>query len=104
MLALHTLQDYIDALRSAQLLTECTVDDALSRRTIDCFSYDNRQLSGTALFLCKGAHFKEAYLLDALARGAVAYVADHPYGVDAPRLIVSDIRHALVGLTMEELN
>jgi UDP-N-acetylmuramoyl-L-alanyl-D-glutamate--2,6-diaminopimelate ligase len=98
MLALHTLQDYIDALRSAQLLTECTVDDALARRSIDCFSYDNRQLSGTALFLCKGAHFKEAYLLDALARGAVAYVADHPYGVDAPRLIVSDIRHALVVL------
>ena len=29
-------------------------------------------MTGTALFLCKGAHFKEDYLRDALSRGAVA--------------------------------
>ena len=98
MTALHTLQAYIDALRRAGLLAACTVDGALARQTIDCFSYDNRALSGTALFLCKGAHFKEEYLRDALARGAVAYVADRAYDVDAPRLIVRDVRHALVVL------
>ena len=98
MTALHTLQEYVDALRGAGLLSECTVGGDLTRKAVDCFSYDNRAVSGTALFLCKGAHFKEEYLRDALARGAVAYVADHPYGVDAPRLVVSDIRHALVVL------
>ena len=96
MIALHTLQEYIDALRGAGLLVESTVTDA--QVTVGCFSYDNRAVSGTALFFCKGAHFKDAYLRDALSKGAVAYVADHAYDVDAPRLIVSDIRHALVVL------
>lgn len=98
MTALHTLGKYIDALKAASLLTESTVDDTLARRTIDCLSYDNRTLSGTSLFVCKGARFKEEYLCDALARGAVAYVADHAFGGGAPRLIVSDIRAALVVL------
>ena len=98
MKPLHTLGEYADALRGAGLLTESTVDDALAKRMIDCFSYDNRAISGTALFLCKGAHFKEEYLGDALSKGAVAYVADHTFGVDAPRLLVSDVRRALVVL------
>lgn len=98
MIQLHTLQEYIDALRSTGLLLDSTVDDALARKRIDCFSYDNRAVSGTALFFCKGAHFKDAYLQDALGKGAVAYVADRAYNVTAPYLLVSDIRHALVVL------
>ena len=98
MTALHKLQEYIDALQGAGLLVESTVDGATAQKTVDCFSYDNRAVSGTALFFCKGAHFKEAYLRDALSRGAAAYVADHAYAVDAPRIIVSDIRYALVVL------
>ena len=98
MIVRHTLQDYIDALQNAGLLADSTVDAALAQRTIDCFSYDNRAVEGTALFFCKGAHFKDTYLRDALSKGAVAYVADHAYEVDAPRLLVSDIRHALVVL------
>ena len=35
MTALHTLQDYVDALRGAELLTECTVDDTLAQKTIE---------------------------------------------------------------------
>ena len=98
MTALHTLQEYIDALRAADLLAECTVGDALARQIVDCFGYDNREVHGSSLFMCKGAHFKEEYLRDALSRGAVAYVAEHAFDVDAPRLLVSDIRHALVVL------
>ena len=98
MTAPHLLQEYIDALRKAGLLAESTVSEALARKSIDCFSYDNRAISGTALFLCKGAHFKDSYLRDALGKGAVAYVADRVYDTDAPRLIVSDVRHALVVL------
>lgn len=98
MAALHTLREYLDALRGAELLVESTVGDALAQKKIDCFTYDNRALFGTALFLCKGAHFKDAYLHDALERGAVAYVASHAFDTAAPRIIVNDIRHALVVL------
>ena len=91
MTALHMLQEYIDALQDTGLLLDSTVTDV--DNVIDCFSYDNRAVSGTALFFCKGAHFKEEYLRDALSRGAVAYVADHAYDVDAPRLCNGQAGH-----------
>ncbi len=64
----------------------------------DSHGYDTRSLHGTSLFLCKGAHFKAEYLSAALAQGAAAYVAEKPYPVDAPQLLVSDIRYAMVVL------
>ena len=97
-MVLHTLGEYVSALEEAGLLVENTVGGALAQNRIDCFHYDNRELSGTSLFFCKGAHFKEAYLRSALDRGAIAYVAERACGVDAPRLLVSDIRRALVVL------
>ena len=59
-------------------------------------SCDSRDVVPGTLFICKGAAFKPAYLADALAAGAVAYVAESPFpGIDAPMLEVSDIRHAM---------
>lgn len=90
----HTLQEYIDALRAAGILSDYAIPDP--QQKIACLTYDTRTLSAPALFICKGAHFKEEYLLAALANGAVAYVADHRYPVDAPYILVSDIRYSLV--------
>lgn len=58
-------------------------------------SYDSRDVTEGTLFFCKGNHFKLAYLEQALAAGAVGYVADEDYGVDAPYLIVDDMREVL---------
>ena len=94
----HTLKEYADALMRAGLLTATTLTPAAENAVIDCLSYDTRSLHGTSLFLCKGAHFKAEYLSAALAQGAAAYVAEKPYPVDAPQLLVSDIRYAMVVL------
>ena len=94
----HTLKEYADALTRAGLLTATTLTPAAEDTVIDCLSYDTRILHGTSLFLCKGAHFKAEYLSAALAQGAAAYVAEKPYPVDAPQLLVSDIRYAMVVL------
>ena len=94
----HTLKEYADALTRAGLLTATTLTPAAENAVIDCLSYDTRSLHGTSLFLCKGAHFKAEYLSAALAQGAAAYVAEKPYPVDAPQLLVSDIRYAMVVL------
>ena len=94
----HTLKEYADALARAGLLTATTLTPAAEGTVIDCLSYDTRSLHGTSLFLCKGAHFKAEYLSAALAQGAAAYVAEKPYPVDAPQLLVSDIRYAMVVL------
>ena len=94
----HALKEYADALTRAGLLTATTLTPAAENAVIDCLSYDTRSLHGTSLFLCKGAHFKAEYLSAALAQGAAAYVAEKPYPVDAPQLLVSDIRYAMVVL------
>ena len=70
MNTVHTLREYVDALRDAGILVESTVSDELAAREIHCLTYDTRALSEDALFICKGAHFKEEYLCDALSRGA----------------------------------
>ena len=68
MNTVHTLREYVDALRDAGILVESTVSDELAAREIHCLTYDTRALSEDALFICKGAHFKEEYLNDALSR------------------------------------
>ena len=98
MNTVHTLREYVDALRDAGILVESTVSDELAAREIHCLTYDTRALSEDALFICKGAHFKEEYLRDALSRGAFAYVAEEKHNVDAPYILVSDIRYSLVVL------
>ncbi|MED9960875.1 MAG: UDP-N-acetylmuramoyl-L-alanyl-D-glutamate--2,6-diaminopimelate ligase, partial [Collinsella sp.] len=53
---------------------------------------DSRQVRPGTLFVCKGRAFKREYLVSAIADGAVAYVSETDYGVDAPAIIVNDIR------------
>ena len=75
MNTVHTLQEYVDALRAAGILTDCTVSEALLGRGVECLTYDTRTLRENALFICKGAHFKEEYLRDALNALGIADVA-----------------------------
>ena len=62
MNTVHTLREYVDALRDAGILVESTVSDEFAAREIHCLTYDTRALSEDALFICKGAHFKAEYL------------------------------------------
>ena len=59
---------------------------------------DSRKARAGTLFVCKGAAFRRDYLLSALDAGAVAYVSAVDYQVDAPCLLVNDIRAALAVL------
>ncbi len=59
-------------------------------------SFDTRDLRDGTLFFCKGVHFKEEYLMQASASGAVAYVSEKRYdGVPIPCVLVNDIRRAM---------
>lgn len=95
---LHRLEEYTAALQTAGLLVDAPTLSS-DNTPIDCVSYDSRGLFGKSLFICKGAHFKEAYLAEAVRRGAVAYVSEHVYAAASiPCLRVNDVRHALVVL------
>ena len=94
------LKNYIEAAKNAGILVETNVTDELLEKEIDCLTYDTRKLFGTSIFIVKGAHFKEEYLENAIDNGAIAYVAEKKYDVDAPYILVNDIRYSLVVLGM----
>lgn len=86
------IKSFIDIFAKNSILTEFSCDPELS---VESISYNSREVTENTLFFCKGLHFKEQFLQDALNRGAGAYVSVKKYDVDAPCIIVSDIRKAL---------
>lgn len=63
-------------------------------------SYDSQDIRENTLFICKGAHFSEKYLFDAIRKGACAYVSEKPYKLPddierTPWIKVDDIRKAM---------
>ncbi|GCF93157.1 UDP-N-acetylmuramoyl-L-alanyl-D-glutamate--L-lysi ne ligase [Enterococcus florum] len=64
-------------------------------------SYDSRKADADTLFFCKGNHFKQSYLEQALEQGLHVYIAEQPFEVDADlAIIVHDIRRTLAVLSM----
>lgn len=94
----HNLGEYICALRDEGVLNYADISAELMDTPIDCVSYDTRTIFGTSVFICKGAHFREEFLENAVESGAVAYVAESVHRTQAPHIIVKDVRHAMVVL------
>ena len=92
------LIDYINALERSGILITSINDQNIIEKSIDCLTYDTRDISENALFVCKGVHFKEEYLKKAFASGAVAYVSEKEYDGYPYGIIVSDIRKAIFTL------
>ncbi len=89
------LSEYINVLDKNGLLVAYRGDLFATDKEIKGLTFDTRTLSEDALFVCKGAHFKAEYLEFAVNNGAAAYVSENLYGVEAPALIVTDIRRAM---------
>lgn len=90
-----TVQEFIDALGMAGLLvsingeTPCDAVMALytdadgiacGAKEVTGVTYNSKEAGEGSLFVCKGAHFREKYLEDAIAGGAVCYVRQDPEG------------------------
>lgn len=86
------IKSFIDLFENNSILVENSCDFDLD---IESISYNSREVKSNTLFFCKGAHFKEQFLQDAINRGAVAYVSEKKYNTDTPCILVSDIRKSL---------
>lgn len=64
---------------------------------VTALAYDNRQVTpGTAFFCVRGfTRDGHDFATDAIARGAVALVVDHPLGLGVPEVVVEDVRAAM---------
>lgn len=90
----RTVNDYLNELNNYGLLISHSLDGSLPAREVRCLTYDTRELTEDALFIVKGAHFKEEYLDAALKNGALCYVAEKEYGREG-EILVSDVRKAM---------
>lgn len=66
-----------------------------SKVMLNALTYYSKEAKKGTLFFCKGAHFKQRYLDEAIRNGASAYVSEHLYDVNVPGIIVKDIRKVM---------
>lgn len=91
-----TVQDFADALGVAGQLVSIEGEPACSAvmalytypeltdigaRAVSGVTYNSKDVSEGSLFIVKGAHFREQYLDDAIAKGAACFIREDP---DAP--------------------
>ena len=95
----HLLKEYIKALEASALVAGSTDEaglDEASEKTVHHITYDSNDMQFGTLFVCKGAHFKEEYLLQAIEKGAFCYVSEKKYeNAGVPGILVGDIRKAM---------
>ena len=95
----HYLNEYIEALRAAEILESCEFDIKLGSKRVETLTYDSRKVTENTLFICKGASFREEFLLSAESAGAFCYVSDKLYGnAKIGAIVVKDIRRAIAVL------
>ena len=91
------LYNLIATLKENKVLLETTISDDLNIANI---SYNSKTVGPETLFICKGVNFKQAYLEDAIQKGATCYLSAVKYDVECDAIIVNDIRTAL-GITVQ---
>ena len=83
--------EIVEILKENKLLVDASNVDI----EIEDINYDSRNVVKNTLFFCKGVHFDVKYLEDAINRGANSYISEEKYDLDAPYIIVNDIRKAM---------
>ena len=64
---------------------------------VSALAYDNRRVGPGTVFFCVRGFTRDGhdFAADAVARGAVALVVDHPLGLGVPEVLVADVRAAM---------
>ncbi len=94
------LEDYIEKLNSENLIAAVSGDEEAFAKKIQYISYNSNDIKKGTLFICKGEHFKEEYLENAVKEGAIAYIGEKKYpNIDVkynlPCIVVSDMRKTM---------
>lgn len=90
-----TVNDFIKALEDEDLFVSSS---GVSDKKVNSITYNSKEVIEGTLFVCKGAHFLEKYLDDAIQSGAVCYISEKKYSKatnECVEIIVNDIRKAM---------
>lgn len=101
---LLTLAYYFNMLEENNLVRDATVRSADYDKMVEYISHNSMDIVSNTLFMCKGAHFSEGYLKDAIKQGAFCYISEKKYNLEdtllpderaVPYILVTDIRKAM---------
>ncbi len=88
----YRLSEYITLLEKHNLI----VEKQMSKDTeVSHISYNSQDIKDGTLFICKGAHFKDEYLEDAISKGTVCYIAERKMDVNCDYIVVNDVRKSI---------
>lgn len=74
-----TLNDVEKILRERKLLCAVTGTMQADETQVCWLTCDSRTVAPDTVFVCKGAAFRQKYLLDAEEQGCIAYISEIPY-------------------------
>lgn len=91
----YVLEQYLNLLKANGLVADYKIQEENLKREVDFFTYDSKEVRKNTLFVCKGVHFLEKYLISAVENGAFCYVSEKKYESDFDYIIVKDIRQTM---------
>lgn len=95
----YDLKHYANELEQTALLDSV---DLMNQEglVVHGLEFNSKEVKPGTLFICKGANFKEEFLIEAIERGAIGYVAEEKFSLNRkiPFLCVKDIREAMAPL------
>ena len=95
------LLEYVGLLNQKNLIKKSNVNQALMDSLIYNVTYNSKDVIPSTLFVCKGSHFKDEYLKEAISKGATIYLSEEQRATDIPDfpfILVHDIRKTLAEL------
>lgn len=91
----YSISEYLNILQKANLVSDFDLKSTGEKR-VRHISYDSNDVDYNTLFICKGIHFKEEYLISSQTKGTVCYISEKRYeSSDLPYIIVSDIKRSM---------
>lgn len=91
----YTLAGIEGILMNEGLLIESQIKGK-GKELVDLITDNSKEAIQSCLFICKGSHFKEEYLLEALEGGAIAYLTEDPDLLGhASYFYVQDVRRSM---------
>lgn len=100
------LEEYLELLTRMDLVLEYNIGSGLEKSPVEYISCNSKDIGLNTLFICKGAHFKEKFLKDAIINGVTCYISEKKYdiGNDSSYIIVRDIRKAMAYISSHFYN
>lgn len=88
-----SIREYIAALEERGVAVISGTDSCCDVKFV---TYNSKEVVPGTLFICKGAHFKAAYLAEAVEKGACCYISEKAYpDIECEAIIVDDIRASM---------